>query len=63
MLCLFEGPELRKHYREDREEKKAQHQVEFKPMTSLLKGVRSSNVLQLLPMVKIEIKNNEPMPS
>ena len=46
---LFEGPELRTHYWEDAEEKKAQHPAGFKPATSMLWGVRSTAVLQPLP--------------
>ena len=49
VVHLFEGPELRTHYWEDREENaKAQHPVGFKLTTSLLRGVRSTAVLQLL---------------
>ena len=36
VLSLHEGPELRRHYREDREKKQAQHPSGFEPMTSLL---------------------------
>ena len=49
-MPLLKGPELRTHYCEDREEKKAQHQVGFEPATSLLRGMRSTPVLQPLPM-------------
>ena len=34
VLHLLNGAELRTHYREDREEKKAQHPVGFEPTTS-----------------------------
>ena len=44
-----EGPELRMLYLEDREEKKAQHLMGFEPATSLLRGMRSTAVLQPLP--------------
>ena len=39
LLHLLEGPEFSTHNWEDREEKKAQHPVGFKPTTSLLQGV------------------------
>ena len=35
MLHLLKGPELRMHYWEDSEKKKAQHLVVFEPTTSL----------------------------
>ena len=41
-LHILEGLELRMHYWEDREEKKAQHPAGFEPTTSLLQGVRSN---------------------
>ena len=48
-VALLEGPELRTHYLEDREENISQHQVGFKPTTSQLQGVCSAVVLQPLP--------------
>ena len=50
VLLLLEGPELRAHYWEDWEEKKAHHPGGFEPTTSLLQGLRSTAVLQLLPV-------------
>ena len=49
VLHLLEGPELRTRYWEDRKEKKVQHLVEFKPTTTLLRGLRSTTVQQPLP--------------
>ena len=46
---LLEGSELRTHFWEDGKEKKAQHWAWFEPMTSLLWGMPSTAVLQLLP--------------
>ena len=51
VLHLLEGPELRTHYWEDREEKKAQHPAGFEPTTSLLRGVLSTAVPQPLPFL------------
>ena len=42
VLHLLEAPKLRKHYWEDREEKKAQHLADLNP---LLQGLRSISVL------------------
>ena len=42
VLHLFEGRQLRTHYGEGREEKKAQHAAGFEPTTSLLRDVRST---------------------
>ena len=49
VLHLLEGPELTRHHWEDGEEKKAQHLAGFEPTASLLHGVRSTAVPQLLP--------------
>ena len=49
VLHLLKGPELRKHFWEDREEKKAQHPVGFEPTTSLLRGMHSTAEVQPLP--------------
>ena len=46
---LLEGSELRTHFWEDGKEKKAQDPAGFKPTTSLLWGMCSIAVLQLLP--------------
>ena len=51
MLYLLEGPELRMHDWKDREEKKAQRLAGFEPTTSLLLGMRSTAVLQLLTIL------------
>ena len=49
VLHLLEGLELRMHYWEDREEKKAHHPAGFESTTSLLRGMCSTAVLQPLP--------------
>ena len=52
VLHLLERPDLRTHHWEDCVEKKAQHPSGFEPMTSLLRGVCSTAVLQLLPSIE-----------
>ena len=43
-------PELRKHYWEDRENKKALHPAGFEPTTCLLQGLHSATLLQPQPI-------------
>ena len=52
---LFEGPEFRTHYREDREEKRAQRPAGFKPPTFLLRGVCFTSLLQTLPCLNTNL--------
>ena len=50
VLHLYEGPELRMHRWEKREEKKALQPAGFKLTTSVLWGMHSTTVQQMLPM-------------
>ena len=50
---VLEGPLLRTHYWDNREEKKAQHWAGFELTTCLLQGMRSTAVLQPLPLKQI----------
>ena len=57
VLHLLEGPELRTHHTERIEKRKnAQRPAGFEPTTSLLRGVRSTAVLQPLPRCMIFFK-------
>ena len=57
MLHILEGPVLRTHYWW-KKKRKAQHLAVIEPMTSLLRGVRSTTVLQPLPIsTTVNIRN------